>query len=587
VRPARSVSAPKAAPKRAKRWNTPPSLPRTGAQPRCTAPPGPRTGALRECTTPPSSRTGARRRCTAPSGPRTGAQRRCPAPPHFADRREAESRRQSLRAAVQRPVRNATRLCRFARRPGTPRQGSRRNFPRPLASAEQDREPFRPRLHSARSSGNSSRHFLHAATRVAVIRSDLQHAPKVARIPAGTFTGRKRSRGSPQAGSARCKRSRGFRQGDSASCDRSRGFPQRHAARRKGRRKSGRNVVSPGASLRPGGRVAVPLGTSFRPGGRNVVSPGTRLRPGGRSVVSPGTSLRPGGRAAVPPGTGSRPGGRTVLSPGTRSSPPGRDLVPSGTKPRRSGHIPEPSGKIAGRSRAQTPPTTASMNQYTAGKRGSPRSPGAARPAKARVLCSGKAPGPQCSVVGHHRSTVIPAKAGIQSGNDSRRLDPRVRGDDGGDSCALHPAVLKRRRGHGAQWSATTAQRPQCSVVGHHRSTVIPAKAGIQSGNDSRRLDPRLRGDDGGDSNAFSSSFVARRTIRSSPVRLRKKKGRLDLGLAGTPCRDDGWASVLCQTEQQPYRAQVDPQRRLAAYRLGLLWFGHSGRSHQVLSAHR
>jgi hypothetical protein len=265
----------------------------------------------------------------------------------------------------------------------------------------------------------------------------------------------------------------------------------------------------------------VPLGTSFRPGGRNVVSPGTRLRPGGRSVVSPGTSLRPGGRAAVPPGTGSRPGGRTVLSPGTRSSPPGRDLVPSGTKPRRSGHIPEPSGKIAGRSRAQTLPTTASMNQYTAGKRGSPRSPGAARPAKARVLCSGKAPGPQCSVVGHHRSTVIPAKAGIQSGNDSRRLDPRDRGDDGGDS------------------------------------------------------------------NAFSSSFVARRTIRSSPVRLRKKKGRLDLGLAGTPCRDDGWASVLCQTEQQPYRAQVDPQRRLAAYRLGLLWFGHSGRSHQVLSAHR
>jgi hypothetical protein len=86
----------------------------------------------------------------------------------------------------------------------------------------------------------------------------------------------------------------------------------------------------------------------------------------------------------------------------------------------------------------------------------------------------------------------------------------------------MKPTAGNLRRGGGSSGSpALKMRRPQNSLVDHHRSTVIPAhragEAGIQSGNDSRRLDPRLRGDDGGDSCAFSSIFVVRRTIRSTP----------------------------------------------------------------------
>jgi hypothetical protein len=68
----------------------------------------------------------------------------------------------------------------------------------------------------------------------------------------------------------------------------------------------------------------------------------------------------------------------------------------------------------------------------------------------AQPPCSENAPVHRNSLVGHDRSTVIPAKAGIQSGSDSRRLDPRLRGDDGVGSCAFSSIfVVRRTGGHG------------------------------------------------------------------------------------------------------------------------------------------
>jgi hypothetical protein len=115
-------------------------------------------------------------------------------------------------------------------------------------------------------------------------------------------------------------------------------------------------------------------------------------------------------------------------------------------------------------------------------------------------------------------------------------------------------------------------REPQSSLIGHHRSTIIPAKAGIQSGNESQRLDPRLRGDDGGDSFEFSSNFVARRAIRSRRTKASectaawwgataKRSPRASRRAKPGPSPQSGNPAETTATWHRPQRPPVTPAK--------------------------
>jgi hypothetical protein len=103
------------------------------------------------------------------------------------------------------------------------------------------------------------------------------------------------------------------------------------------------------------------------------------------------------------------------------------------------------------------------------------------------------------------------AFAGLLPGNKSPAFEAEPASEEEQEAlAALAERLLQATADRLGSSSATNPARP---FDGHQRSTV----AGIQSGNDSRRLDPRLRGDDDRGDSAPSSIFVDRSAIESPP----------------------------------------------------------------------